>query len=146
MRGYGWANKKFNFKDKEMAYLVKRFKRSAMKSVEVVEGETIEQKIERIVQNKEPIKDGAPEIYTERKDGVISAYNIRTDRWELAADAMDAVQRSIQAKREERQRIAEGKEDKSKVIDMKSDRNDKGDGGAKPIQGKPTADGGGKSE
>ena len=31
------------------------------------EGETIEQKIERITTNKEPIKDGAPLIYTERK-------------------------------------------------------------------------------
>lgn len=130
-----------------MAYKFKRAKKSAMKSVETVEGETIEQKIERIVQNKEPIKDGAPEIYTERKDGVIAAYNIRADRWEIAADAMDKVQASIQAKREERQRIAEGKEDKSKVIDMKADKKAEGsDGGAKPIQGKPTADGGGNSE
>ncbi len=71
-----------------------------MTSVKVVEGETIEKKIERIVHNKEPITDGAPELFTERKDGVIAAYNIRTDRWEVAADAMDAVGRSIQAKRE----------------------------------------------
>ncbi|AXH75322.1 MAG: hypothetical protein [Microviridae sp.] len=66
------------------------------------EGETIEQKINRIVNNKEPIKDGAPITYTERKDGVQPQYNIRTDRFEIAVDAMDAVQKSHQAKREAR--------------------------------------------
>jgi len=34
------------------------------------QGETLEKKINRIVNNKEPIKDGAPLMYTERKDGV----------------------------------------------------------------------------
>ena len=38
-----------------------------------------------------PIEDGAPIIYTERKDGVNPAYNIRTDRWEIAQDAMEQV-------------------------------------------------------
>ena len=33
-----------------------------------VEGETIEMKIERTTVNKEPITDGAPLIYTERKE------------------------------------------------------------------------------
>lgn len=69
---------------------------------ETVEGETIEVKMDRITTNKEPIKDGAPRIYTERKDGVIAAYNIRTDRFEIAAEAMDKVQASIQAKRDEK--------------------------------------------
>lgn len=63
-------------------------------------GETIEQKINRIVNNKEPIKDGAPIIYTDRKDGVQPQYDIRTDRWEIAADAMDKVSKSHLAKRE----------------------------------------------
>ena len=41
------------------------------------EGETIETKMERVINNKEPIKDGAPLIYTERKDGVKASTNIR---------------------------------------------------------------------
>lgn len=65
--------------------------RSQLKSVETYEGETIEQKIRRILDENEPIKDGAPIIYTEKKDGVLPAYNIRTDRWEIAIDAMDKV-------------------------------------------------------
>ncbi|AXH73244.1 MAG: hypothetical protein [Microviridae sp.] len=63
------------------------------------EGETIEEKIHRIVNNKEPIKDGAPRIYSERKDGVIPAYDIRTDRFEIAVDAMDKVTKEKVASR-----------------------------------------------
>ncbi len=85
-----------------MAYRKVCYELSKMTSVEKVEGETIEQKMERVVENKEPIEDGAPEIFTERKDGVMSAYNIRTDRWEIACEAMDKVAGSIQARREEK--------------------------------------------
>ena len=50
---------------------------------EGLEGETIEQKVERIMSNNEPIEDVAPLIYTERADGVQPQYDIRTDRWEV---------------------------------------------------------------
>lgn len=66
-----------------------------------VEGETIEHKIERIIENNEPISDSAPIIYTERKDGVLPQYDIRTDRFELAIDAMDVVSKTHVAKRVE---------------------------------------------
>lgn len=67
-------------------------------------GESIEQKIRRIVNNKEPIKDGAPLIYTDRKDGTKAQYDIRTDRFEIAVDAMDKVTKTEIARREERQK------------------------------------------
>ena len=56
-----------------------------------LEGESIEAKVCRIVNNGEPISDGAPLIYTERKDGVKEEYNIRTDRFDIALNAMDYV-------------------------------------------------------
>lgn len=87
---------------------------------EKVEGELLETKIERIVHNNEPIKDGAPLLFTERKDGVRASTNIRTDRWEIAIDGMDKVQKSYQARRE----------NKGDVIDI----NRKKDGGAESIQ------------
>ena len=62
------------------------------------EGESIEQKVRRVVENKEPITDGAPIIYTERKDGVLPQFNIRTDKWDIALDAMDKVQANRIAK------------------------------------------------
>ena len=74
-----------------------------------VEGERIEDKVERIVNNKEPIRDASPIIYTEKKDGVLPAYNVRTDRWEIATEAMDKIHRSKLAS-------------KDGVIQMKTDK------------------------
>lgn len=65
-------------------------------------GETIEAKVRRIVNNKEPITDGAPLLYTDRKDGVNPDMNPRTDRWEHAIEAMDKVTKSHRAKRDHR--------------------------------------------
>ena len=70
-----------------------------------VEGETIEQKIHRIVNNKEPIKDGAPLVYTDRSEGIRADMDIRTDRWDIAVDAMDKVAKTHVAKREERAKL-----------------------------------------
>ena len=117
-----------------MGYKYSKPSKSSIKSVERLEGEPIEHKIERIMSNQEPISDGAPEIFTERKDGVVSAYNIRTDRWEIAADGMDKVAGSIQARRDNKAKavnsdIKEKKE--TKVVDIK----DANVGGAKSIEG-----------
>jgi len=75
-------------------------KKSLLKVNSSYQGETIEQKVNRIVNNKEPITDGAPIIYQERKEGVNPAYDIRTDRFEIAVEAMDKVSGSYKAKRE----------------------------------------------
>lgn len=66
-------------------------------------GEYIEAKVRRILNNKEPIKDGAPRLFTERKDGVIPEYDIRTDKWESAVEATSKISQSHIDKREERQ-------------------------------------------
>lgn len=66
--------------------------------IPIFEGESIEQKVQRVVENKEPISDGAPIIYTEKKDGVLPQFNIRTDKWDIALEAMDKVQASRIAK------------------------------------------------
>jgi len=75
--------------------------KSTLNVREVVVGESIEDKVRRIENNKEPITDGAPLVYTERKDGVQEAYDVRTDKWEVALNAMDAVTKSKLAKRQE---------------------------------------------
>lgn len=56
-----------------------------------LEGEPIEDKIRRILDENEPITDGAPIIYTEKKDGVRPEFNIRADKWDIAIQAMDKV-------------------------------------------------------
>ena len=76
----------------------KFFPKPIKTNYEYQEGETIETKVKRITENNEPITDGAPIIYTNRDDGVLAAYNIRTDRWEVAQSAMDAVNQANLAK------------------------------------------------
>lgn len=83
-------------------YKTTRAPKTLMKVNNSTEGERIEIKCARITKNREPIKDGAPIIHTERKDGVLPEYNIRTDRFELAVEGMDYVHRSHLAKRDER--------------------------------------------
>lgn len=60
-----------------------------MNTVRAYEGERIEVKCARITETGEPITDGAPAIYTEKKDGVLPQYDIRADKWEIAQNAMD---------------------------------------------------------
>lgn len=67
----------------------------------VTEGETIEQKLSRIKNNKEPITDGAAMIYTEGSEGVKAEYNIRTDKFEEALKATDKTSRNAAARRKE---------------------------------------------
>lgn len=72
-----------------------------IQGIELIEGETIEDKVERIMNNGEPITDNAPIIFTERKDGVGAMYDIRTDRFDLALDATTKIEQSLRAKRDE---------------------------------------------
>lgn len=72
-----------------------------IQGIELIEGETIEDKVERIMNNGEPITDNAPIIYTERKDGIGAMYDIRTDRFDLAIDATTKIEQSLRAKRDE---------------------------------------------
>ena len=80
------------------------YNKTLFKINDAYEAVSIEQKIEKIMNAKEPIDETAPIIYTERKHGVKPEYNIRTDRFEIALEAMDKVSKSYQAKREERMR------------------------------------------
>jgi heterodisulfide reductase subunit C len=68
-----------------MSYKVPRMAKTLVNGVPKSYGETIEEKVERVVNNGEPIED-----------------DIRTDRWEVATDAMDAVQKSTKAQREKK--------------------------------------------
>lgn len=83
---------------------MKRFKiqdRTMIELNDSIEGETIEQKVMRITENNEPITDGAPIIFTARKDGVLPAYDVRTDRFEVAIEGMDYVAKSNFARRKD---------------------------------------------
>lgn len=54
-------------------------------------GETLIKKCQRILDEGEPLTDGAPMIYTPKQAGVRDDCNVRTDKWTLAMSAMDRV-------------------------------------------------------
>ena len=64
-----------------------------------VEGITIETKVMRITQDRTPITDTAPMIYTDRSAGVLPELDIRFDKWDAAVDGMDVVHKANLAKR-----------------------------------------------
>lgn len=68
---------------------------------ESVEGRSIEEKMRETTLNGQPIDSAAPLLYTDRKDGVLPEYDIRTDRWSIAQATVDKVVRSQIAKSQE---------------------------------------------
>jgi hypothetical protein len=92
---------------------------SKITGVELKEGETIEIKVKRITEEKTPITDTAPIIYTNRANGVIAGYNIRTDRFDIALSAMDKVNKAKIATRDGRNKTEES--DSNKEIESNTD-------------------------
>lgn len=64
-----------------------------------LEGESLEETLRKMLAGKEPIQATAKINYTDRKDGVLQQYDIRTDRFELALMASDKVHASQYASR-----------------------------------------------
>lgn len=81
-------------------YKLPVIRKKGLKTNDSYEGESLPIKIQRLVKNKEPLDGTVPLTYTERKEGVRPEMNIRTDRWEIAAEAMDKVTKSNLAKRD----------------------------------------------
>lgn len=80
---------------------MRQFNRTKIKCNEGFEGTSIEREIEKLIEDKTAIEATSPIIYTERKDGVQPQYDIRTDRFDIALEAMTKVAGSYRAKREE---------------------------------------------
>lgn len=82
---------------------------------EIFEGEPIEVKVARIVLNNEPIRDGAPLIYSDSHD-INADTDVRTDTFEVAVLAMDKANR---ARYHQKRNIddREKKEEKNVAVD-----------------------------
>lgn len=83
--------------------LKRRINKSALIKVnEAYEAEPLEYKIKRVMTSGEPLGDEVPIIYTARKEGVLPGYDIRTDRFDVAIDAMGKIDKTWKAQRAER--------------------------------------------
>ena len=93
--------------------------------VESYEGQSIEERCKKLVETGEPIKDTSPLIYTPKEKGVMPQYDVRTDKWEIAQNAMDRVNR---------ERIAKGQQPPS----GETKKEDTAQGGVSKDTGQPT--------
>ena len=81
-------------------YKPRPYKNSCIKNVDKFEGEPIEHRIERILNNNEPVIDETGVIYTEKADGVRPEFNIKTDRFEIAVDGKNLIEKQSIARAE----------------------------------------------
>lgn len=89
-------------------YKPRKLQNTNLKVNKSKEGEMIEKKIDRLVNNGEPIKEKNVTLtYQKREDGINPDYDIRTDKMEHALEAMDKASMSHRGKRN--QRIADSK-------------------------------------
>lgn len=81
-------------------YNIKAFRETSFNVNNSVEGETLEEKLERAMNNGEAMKGERALIYTERKEGTLAGHNIRTDRFEIAVEMKEKMQKSDYVKTE----------------------------------------------
>lgn len=100
------------------------FNRTSIRATNNEIGTHIHEKVKAIIEQGDNMQE-APLIYTDKADGVMAGYNIRTDKWEIAIDAMDKINKV---------RFAKGEEKRGKIVEMKTDETgnkseDKGESG-----------------
>lgn len=95
------------------------------------EGQSIETMIAKRMTGSDVEIGGKALMYTDRKDGVLPETNIRTDRFEIAQNALDIVERNRIARREA---FYKEQSEKGKA-DMKIEPGGKGVGKTESTQG-----------
>lgn len=65
---------------------------------DLYEGERLIHKLQKATEGKNGLEETWPLTYTNKSDGVLPAYDIRTDRWEIAQDGMDKLYQAEAAK------------------------------------------------
>ena len=93
--------------------------------VESYEGRSIEDRCKLLVETGEPIRDTSTLIFTPKEKGVMPQYDVRADKWDIAQNAMDRVNK---------ERIAKGQQPPSEEVNKK----DTAQGGAPKDAGQPT--------
>lgn len=76
------------------------YHRTTLRVNESSQGELLIHKVDRIVNNGEPISDGVQLIYNERKEGIPPEQDIRADRRDIAVNAMSIAAKGRWARRD----------------------------------------------
>lgn len=87
------------------------FRKTSITNSSIEVGQMIHDKVKAVIEQGESLQE-APLIYTDKADGIMAGYNIRTDKWEIAIEAMDKINKV---------RAAQGEAKRGKMVDMKTD-------------------------
>lgn len=66
-----------------------------------VEGKMLEYEIEAMMHNREPIRGTTDVIFTRKRDGVLPAYNPRTDKFDQMITAASEIAKAAETKRDD---------------------------------------------
>lgn len=76
--------------------------KTSLRVSKIQEGETMEHKMQRMMQQGADVNDVTELIFTERKEGVIPETDVRNEAWDVAVEATDAASRDHLTKRDAR--------------------------------------------
>lgn len=88
--------------------------KSRMKGVIVEEGESLMNKLRKMTTEQDVPEEVLPIIYTDKANGVLPAYNIRTDRFEIGREAMEKIKSTEKKKRSEQKAVTVKKDESEK--------------------------------
>lgn len=84
-------------------YVKPKLKSNKLKGTKPFEGNSIEREIEQWQVNGVPIQRSVTNMYyTQRKYGVVEETDIRTDKWEVAQNAMEKVNQEFHKRIEDK--------------------------------------------
>lgn len=82
--------------------LRKKQPKSQINGVKVEEGKSLMEQLRRMLVEGDIPEEEVPIIYTDKGEGVLPGYDIRTDRFEVAREAMEKAKNSEKKERAEK--------------------------------------------
>ena len=99
-----------------MLYPMTKNTTNKLKGNKPFEGKSIERELEDLQNSGTPLQRGIVNMfYSRRKDGVLAESNIRTDKWQLAQNAMEKVNSEFNKKIQEKIQKQKDEEKQSKA-------------------------------
>lgn len=82
--------------------LTKKQPKSQLKGVKVEPGKSLMEVLRKMITEGDVPEEEVPIIYTDKGEGVLPGYDIRTDRFEIAREAMEKAKNSEKKERAEK--------------------------------------------
>lgn len=92
-----------------------------MRGIQLEEGESLMKKLRKMLEKGEAPDETLPIIYTDKGEGVLPGYDIRTDRYEVLREATEKLKTSEKTERAEQRAAKEKKEAKQETQETETE-------------------------